>query len=210
MVDWMIKGREFTNYNCDYGCPCQFGWPKPTLGFCQAVGSGHFDEGHFGETRIDGFSWVLIFKWPGAVHEGNGIQQAIIDERADAAQREALRKILHGEDTEPGATHFYVFNSTMSKVLEPIYAPIKFECDIDSRTAQVNVPGLVELRGEPIRDDVNKKEHRARIDLPNGFEYRIAEIGRGFSKTTGEIKIELNNSYGQFNELHMTQSGVVG
>jgi hypothetical protein len=23
-VTWMIKGREFIHYNCDYGCPRQF------------------------------------------------------------------------------------------------------------------------------------------------------------------------------------------
>ena len=27
-------------------------------------------------------------------------------------QREGLRRILHGEATTPGATHFYVYNST--------------------------------------------------------------------------------------------------
>jgi hypothetical protein len=24
MIKWEIKGREFGNCNCDYGCPCQF------------------------------------------------------------------------------------------------------------------------------------------------------------------------------------------
>jgi hypothetical protein len=87
-----------------------------TEGWCEAVAFGYIDEGHFNETRLDGLKWAMIVKWPGEIAEGNGRQQALIDERADASQREALRKILHGESTAPGATHFYVFNSTMSKV----------------------------------------------------------------------------------------------
>jgi len=42
---------------------------------------------------------VFSVKWPGEIAEGNGRMQAIIDEGANAAQREALRKILHGEST---------------------------------------------------------------------------------------------------------------
>jgi hypothetical protein len=36
-VKWRIKGREFVNCNCSYGCPCQFNAP-PTHGNCRAVG----------------------------------------------------------------------------------------------------------------------------------------------------------------------------
>ncbi len=209
MTTWMIKGHAFGSCNCDYGCPCQFGAPKPTHGACEGVTSGQVDEGHFGDTRLDGLRYALLFRWPGPIHEGNGTCLAVIDERGDAAQREAMRKIVHGEDTEPGATHFYVFNSTMSKVLDPVYAPIEFDCDIEARRARLVVPGILEARGEPIRDEVNDTEHRVRIDLPNGFEYRMAEIGRGFLKSGGAIAIELNDTYGQFNELHLTNKGVV-
>jgi hypothetical protein len=208
MVEWSIEGREFGNCNCDCGCPCQFAWPRPTHGFCEALVAGQIDAGHFGATRLDGLRWVLILHWPGPLHEGNGTQQAVIDARADAAQREALRQILHGEETEPGATHFYVYNSTMSRVLDPVQAPIEFECDVDARRARVAVPGLVESRGEPLLD-LNGAEHRVRIDLPNGFEYRIAEIGRGFSRVSGELRLELDGTYGQFNRLHLTRRGVV-
>ena len=66
----------------------------------------------------------------------------VIDERADDAQREALRRILHGEDTAPGATHFFVYNSMMSEALETLYEPIELEIDVDERTAHARVSGL--------------------------------------------------------------------
>jgi len=63
--------------------------------------TGHIEEGNFNETRLDGLDWALLLYWPGEIAQGNGTEQAVIDERADPAQREALRKILHGEATSP-------------------------------------------------------------------------------------------------------------
>jgi hypothetical protein len=143
---WMIRGQEFSNCNCAWGCPCQFNAPS-THGFCEAMVAGQVEEGHFNDTRLDGQRFVLLLQWPGEIAEGNGRQQAIIDERADADQREALRKILHGESTAPGATHFFVFNSTMSAVLPTLYAPIELSIDVERRKASVAVPGLVESSG---------------------------------------------------------------
>ena len=40
------------------------------------------------------------------------------------------------------------------------------------------VDGVYEVLGEPIKNPVTGAEHRVRIDLPHGFEYRIAEMGR--------------------------------
>lgn len=206
---WTMRGVEFSNCNCNWGCPCQFNAPA-SHGFCEAVGVGRADEGHFNDTSLDGLHWVTMMRWPGEIAEGNGRQQVIIDERADPAQYEALRKILHGESTEPGATHFFVFASTMSEVLEPLTAPFEtFEVDLEARRARVVVPGLVDLTGSPIIDPHSGEEFRARIDLPNGFEYSIAEMGQGESRTTAGIEISLSGSYGQFNALHMNQGGVI-
>lgn len=205
---WMIRGTEYVNCNCAWGCPCQFGAPT-TNGHCEALIGGYVEEGHFGETRLDGLNWVLMVWWPGEIADGNGRQQVIIDERADDAQREALRKILHGEATAPGATHFFVYNSTMSEVLDTLYAPIELEIDVDARRGRIEVPGLVESTGTPITDPISGAESRSRINLPNGFEYTVAEMGTGTTKTHGAIRLDLSGSYGQFNILHMNQDGVI-
>ena len=100
---WEIKGRELANCNCSYGCPCQFN-ALPTYGDCKAVSGYQIDRGHHGDVRLDGLRAALILSFPGAVHEGNGTMQVIVDERADVRQREALRKIIQGEDTKDLAT----------------------------------------------------------------------------------------------------------
>lgn len=205
---WTIKAREFTNCNCAYGCPCQFN-ALPTHGHCQAVVGMEIDRGHHGHTKLDGLRFAGIFSWPGAIHEGKGQVVVIIEERATPAQRDALLRILSGLDTEPGATIFQVFSTTLEKVHDPVFAPIDFEVDIDARKARLVVPGLIEGRGEPILNSVTGAEHRARIDIPDGFEYSIAEMGRGWTKTSGAIPLNLSDSYGQFAHVNLCESGIV-
>ena len=67
------------------------------------------ETGHFGPTKLDGLIWLGLFAWPKAIHEGNGEVLAVVDQRADGAQREAILKILTGQETVPGATIFNVF-----------------------------------------------------------------------------------------------------
>jgi hypothetical protein len=207
-VQWIIKGREFIHCNCAYGCPCQFNG-LPTHGNCEAVLAVQIDEGRHGNTKLDGLNIAAVVSWPGAIHEGKGRIVPIVDERATAEQREALLRIMSGLDTEPGATFFQVFSTTYEKVHDPVFAKIDLSVDVDGRKAKVNVPGLIEARGEPIVNSVTGKQHRARIGLPEGFEYSVAEVGRGWAKTTGPVQIDLQDSHAHFAPLHITQSGVV-
>jgi hypothetical protein len=207
-LKWTIKAREFVNCNCSYGCPCQFN-ALPTHGHCEAVAGMEIERGHHGDTRLDGLRFVGIFRWPGPIHEGKGEAAVVIDERATPLQREALLRILTGQDTEPGATIFNVFASTLEKLHEPIFAPIDFKSDVEARIARVVVPGVTEGRGEPIKNPVTGAEHRVRIDIPNGFEYSLAEIGRGWTKVTRPFPMTLDDTYGQFAHVNLCQSGIV-
>jgi hypothetical protein len=205
---WMIRGKEFSNCNCAFGCPCQFN-AASTHGFCEAIGSAMIEEGHFNDIPLDGLCFVTLYKWPGEIAEGNGRQQVIIDERATLEQREALKKIAHGESTTPGTTHFNVFNSTMSEVHETLYAPIEMSIDVDARQGHTGIDGLVKSVGTPLIDPMSNEETRRGIHIPNGFEFTYAELGEGNSKATAHIDLDLNGSYGQFNILHMNQDGVI-
>jgi hypothetical protein len=207
-VKWTIKGKEFVNCNCSYGCPCQFNG-LPTHGFCEAVGGFQIDEGFHGQTRLDGLRFVGIYHWPGPIHEGKGEAAIVVDERATPPQREALFRIWSGQDTDPGATVFQVFSTTVEKRHPTIFAPIEFDVDVDGRKARLVVPGVTEGRGEPIVNPVTGKEHRARIDLTEGFEYTLAEIGRGWTTAANPIKLKLSDTHGQFANIHLSQSGIV-
>jgi hypothetical protein len=205
---WMIRGVEYVNCNCNWGCPCQFGAPT-RYGHCEGLATGHIDEGVFNDTKLDGLDWALLVYWPGEIAQGNGTEQAIVDERADAEQREALRKILHGESTAPGATHFFVYNSTMTTVLDTLYAPIDLAIDVEARTANVKIGDLIESVGAPIISAFSGNPVRSGISLPGGFEYTYAEMGNANTTSRAGIKLDLKDSYGQFNLLHMNQDGII-
>jgi hypothetical protein len=158
-VEWEIKATEFANCNCIYACPCQFN-ALPDKGFCEAVAGYDIEQGHFGDVRLDGLRAAAVYHWPGAVHEGNGVMQLIIDERADADQRDALVKILSGEETEDMATVWWVFSTMSPTKHPPVFQPITIEVDVDARRARLDVPGLVASTGEPIRNPVTGAEQQ--------------------------------------------------
>lgn len=205
---WSFKGREFLHCNCAYGCPCQFNG-LPTHGNCQAVLGVEIHEGHHGATRLDGLKFAAVMKWPGAIHEGRGAVLPIVEERADPQQREAILRIMSGMDTEPGASIFQVFAATWEKVHDPVFTQIELSIDSDERRGSLRVPRIIEGRGEPIVNPVTGNEHRARINLPDGFEYTFAEVARGWSKASGPIELDLQDSHAHFADLHMTSNGVV-
>jgi len=102
--------------------------------------------GHYGAVKLDDLRMGGIFQWPGPVHEGHGKCQPFVDERADGEQREALLKIMSGQDTEPMATMFAVFSSTLEKVYDPIFAKIDFNVDVEGRKGRYAVAGQCPLR----------------------------------------------------------------
>jgi hypothetical protein len=207
-VDWYIEGVEFSNCNCDYGCPCQFE-SRPTKGHCRGFEVVRIDKGNFGDVQLGGLYAALLYAWPGPVYEGNGEIQAIIDERANGEQRKALAAVLYGGETNEGATHWWVYRAMSSTVHPPIFKPIEFEVKLDARTARVVIPGILESSGRPIRSPATGAEHRVRIDIPNGIEFEIAEIGSATTKATASIALDLQDTYGQFNALRHSGTGVV-
>ena len=108
MTDWYVEGISFGNCNCAYGCPCQFE-ALPTYGDCRGFEVLRIDKGYFADLDLSGLKIAVLYSWPGPIFEGKGEFQVIIDERADPGQRKALETVLHGEETEEAATHWWVF-----------------------------------------------------------------------------------------------------
>ena len=193
MTPWEIHGVEFGNCNCDYCRPCQFD-TLPTEGHCRAALAYEIERGHYGDVSLDGLRMAAMYARPGAVHEGDGTMQLIMDERADEAQREALIAIMSGEGTEPMSTMWSVYATMCSTRLEPLFKPIEFDIDIAARRGRIRVPGCFETTGEPILNPVTGSEHRVRIDLPHGFEAPKIEVGRGWTRAEGPLDINLRTA----------------
>jgi hypothetical protein len=206
-VDWYVEGPSFGNCNCKYACPCQFE-DLPSHGFCEGFEVLQIDKGHFGDIDLSGLRTALVYRWPGPVFEGGGEMQIIIDERANKAQSDALRRVLCGEETDEAATHWWVYHAMCDQVHEPLTAAIDFEYNIDGRTAKVDVRGLLQSTGRPIRAPHGGGAHRVRIDIPGGIEFTMAEVGSASTSSTNAIALNLNDSYGQWAVIRHGPSGV--
>lgn len=209
MIDWHLQGQVLSTCNCASGCPCQF-MSLPTEGHCSAAVATRVTRGHFGSTRLDGVSFAGLFAWPGPIHEGGGEVLAVIDESANAEQRQAILTILSGGETEPGATIFNVFAATFAKMHEPQFRPMRFTVDVARREGAFEVPGLIEGGVQPIVNPITGKEVRARIALPDGFEFVEAEVAHGRAQTLDSpIALRWSGKHAHLYELDMTGHGPV-
>jgi len=195
-TNWRIAGEHIGSCNCAWGCPCQFN-ALPTHGRCEGFGGFQIREGSFGTIRLDGVRFAWFFWWPGPIHEGNGTQQVVIDEQATQEQRTALIALCSG--TQGGAV-FEIYAAVCPTVLAPVFAPITFQSDRERRQALLHIPGLGEIRTEPIKNPVTGEEHRARIVIPDGFEYTEAEMANAVSlrvQSDPPLVFEHANTYAQ-------------
>jgi hypothetical protein len=172
---WRLTGDHAGTCNCDWACPCQFN-ALPDKGHCEVLLAWEVNEGSFGDVSLDGVRFGFAVHWPGALHEGNGVAQPVVDEAASDEQRDAILAIASGEH---GGSFFQIVSSILSEVRDPIFAPIVLDVDREARRGNFKLEGVGECRVEPIvnPDIPDSGEHRVRIDLPDGFEYKQAEIG---------------------------------
>lgn len=206
-TEWSIKGTHFVNCNCAYGCPCQFN-ALPTDGTCKAVIAWQIDEGYYGDVRLDGLCAVNTYAWPGPIHKGGGQLQSIIDERADAKQRAALAAVLQGEGAAPGTIMLQIYRAMCASVHPALFAPIRLQVDPEGRTASLSVPGLVEATVEPIKNPVTGAAHRARIDLPMGKEFNLAEVASGTTDAKGAVAMRLEKTHAHIVYNRMSSAGI--
>jgi len=74
--------------------------------------------------------------------------------------------------------------------------------DREKWQATVRIRGIAESDIEPIKNPATGEEHRARIALPNGFEYKEAEMGNTVHCRVDpgdKLTFELKNTYAQLN-----------
>jgi hypothetical protein len=142
---WRLQGDWWDVCNCNIGCPCVFSSP-PSYGFCEGVLTWLIRDGHYGEVKIDaGIAVVLVIHFEGTVFDKNREFGFLIDERASAQQREALKNIFLGN--AGGA--FAAWRDLTIKVDGVQFVPMKVSHDAENW--RVEVPGLVDALAGPFR-----------------------------------------------------------
>lgn len=207
-IDWHIKGKQFGNCNCNYGCPCQFNAP-PTDNYCHGIGAFLIEEGFFGDINLAGVRAVSMMKFPGPIHDGNGEMQIILDSNSTLDQQNAIQSIIYGKETEPMATAFSMYISMMKKIHDPLIKSIELDINIETRICNLKAEDIIITKTEPIKNPITGDPHRARIVLPNGMEFKEAEMGSGSTESSAAFNTNFKDTYVQIAILNLTPKGIL-
>ncbi len=205
-TEWRLRGDWIKNCSCAFGCPCDFN-ARPSYGDCNAIVGMRIAQGRFGDVSLDGLVFVGGLSFPGALHEGNGTLQPVVDERADSRQREALLAILSGQHSDED-TLLHIFSLIVSRVLDPIFAPITFEFEMDQRTARIVVPGVLETATKPIRHPLSGAPHRIQAVMPEGFEHRKPEIASARTEGGAGLMFSIPEGHNSLATVERIPAGV--
>lgn len=191
-VKWRMKGDAIGACSCDWGCPCNFD-AAPTKGWCEGGYSFHINEGHYGETELDGLTIGFFAHAPAAMHLGDVTGYVIIDERASARQREALTLILGGQAGGP----FAALAGLLSKVIGPDFAPA--EWTFDGPRSRARFGNLAETSLEMIKNPVTGAESGFTLQMTAGLLTDRAELMKSsvFRINHPELTYDHSGQYGE-------------
>jgi hypothetical protein len=127
-------------------------------------------KGKFGDVSLDGITVGFAAHWPKAIHEGNGTLVVFIDERATSEQRNALLTICSGK---AGGLPFEILATTITKVLDPVFAPVEF--NFNGRESSIRIGDALKVAVEPIKNPVTKEPESVRVEHATGFIFKSAE-----------------------------------
>jgi len=180
---WRIQGDYFENCNCDVVCPCLFstGAPMtatPTQGACEVPLAFHVERGRYGDVTLDGLNAVVAARTPGPMAEGNMQVAIYLDERADAAQQEALTAIFSGSAGGPMGG----LAPLVGEVLGVRTAPIRYRIEGKRRVCQID--GVMQLAVRPVASidpDAELVVENAHPFAMAGVAFAVGEEGSGWA-----------------------------
>ena len=188
---WKISGDYLEACNCDSVCPCPTSGlaARPTKGSCDAGLVFHVERGAHGPTTLDGLNFAVLLHTPGPMIAGNWTVGVIVDERATAAQREALVAIGSGQGGGPmGALGPLVGNFAGVEA-----KAIRIERDGMRRS--VSIPGVLDLAvegipgaslAEPIYLDNVGHPAASRLALAKASRSHMHAFGINWDDTSGK------------------------
>jgi hypothetical protein len=186
---WQLEGTLLIACNCEYGCPCNFNAP-PSQGHCEGQWLWHVESGSFGDVSLDGLTWTVTADWPGAIHEGGGRAVSFFDERADAAQREAIESLVRGEAGGPWA----IFSNTYD--LEEV-RPVPVDLHLDGLETRAKLGDAVELELTAIKNPVTGEAVHPGAVLPEGLVCKEMSFGTSETfKVNDGVRYDHSGKYG--------------
>ena len=142
---WNVNGQYYETCSCDFVCPCVPGQMavKPTNGSCTFAMAFQIERGRFADTTLDGLGFIVLGLTPEEMGKGNWSVGLVVDDRASAAQRDAIAAIASGAAGGPMAA----LSGLIGKFLGVESATISFD-RADAKWS-VKAAKLVDMSAEP-------------------------------------------------------------
>jgi hypothetical protein len=183
---WAMRGEYMESCNCDYLCPCIYTNPQAPVTYDHCIAGLVFriDDGTWGSTRLDGLKFALVIRSGKVMADGNWIFAGVVDERADAAQRQALAAIVSGEAGGPPAI---IRDNLVGDFRGVEFKPIEFNLDGLRRSTAIpnvlsfEIEGVVSRNrsGEPFYIDNTAHPAGRRLALARAKELHVQGFGLG-------------------------------
>jgi len=199
---WNISGRYVETCNCDFVCPCILGQMavRPSKGSCTFAMAMQVERGSFGDVPLNGITFIVLGMTPEEMAKGNWSVGLVIDERATAAQRDAITAIASGAAGGPMAPLAGLIGTFLG--VEP--APIRIEQD--GKKFTVTAGTLVDMAGEGAMGiDPNATEPMylentghpvsSRLAVAHASKSHVQALGLTWDDTSGKN----NGHYAPFN-----------
>jgi len=189
---WELSGEYFETCSCDYLCPCISSnmTARPTKGWCVFAMVFQINHGRFGSDELDGLSFAVVGRTPSAMVEGGWEVGLVTDQRAGAAQQQALAAIVGGNAGGPMAN----LAPLLGKFLGVESKPIQFQSGRMKRS--VSIPGVLEqtVQGfgpsqdapEPMHIDNVRHPANSRLALAKATRSHVHAFGIDWDDDTGK------------------------
>lgn len=177
---WQISGEYMESCNCDYLCPCIYTNPQgpATNDHCTAVMTFRIDKGRSGAVPLDGLAFALVIRSGRVMADGNWVLGCVIDQRATAAQRQALSAIAAGEaGGPPGRIRAALVSDFRGVAVKPI------DFRIEGLKRSVSIPDVVSFEiegvqprnanGQPMSIDNTSHPASRRLALARAKEFHV-------------------------------------
>jgi hypothetical protein len=199
---WNISGQYVETCSCDFVCPCILGQmaARPSKGSCTFAMAMQIEHGSYGNVPLDGIAFIVLAYTPEEMAKGNWSIGLVIDERADAGQREAVTAIASGAAGGPMAP----LSGLIGQFLGVEQAPIRI--DRHGLNFAVNAGSLLDMAGEgqmgidpgatePMFLENTGHPVSNRLALAHASKSHVHAFGLTWDDTTGKN----NGHYAPFN-----------
>ena len=190
---WKVTGQYYETCSCDFVCPCIVTelTATPSKGSCTFAMAFQISRGTFGGLSLDGLGFLVLGFAPQEMGRGNWSSGVVVDERADANQRDAIVAMATGSAGGPMAA----LAGMIATFLGVESAPIRFdkegvtwrvEASHLARFAATPAMGMDPANGEPLQLRNTGHPANTNISLAHAVESQVSAFGLSWNDVSGE------------------------